>query len=234
MIPNLKYIKKYSITGKLTDVLPLPTIATPEMYLQFARSDLRRPYRRNRVNALSNAKRGMHLHVDVIADALGIKALPKKLRRFFPQKLDFLSRCGILTPAILGRMNSLRNIIEHDYIIPDFRETSDFLDVVELFLNSSLAVRSSFPHQIHFGWKHRSRKSGNLPVSFAVQFYPGNGEIRFFQSSPQTTDRRDSLKIMALSSEDANRVWMAAKSTKVADGQLYYDWVSLVLSRNQE
>lgn len=226
MIPNIKDMAKYSVTGRLTDSLPLPTTATPEMYLDFARSDLSRPYRRNRINALSNAKRGLHLHVDVLADALGLAALPKKERHGFPQKLTFLSRCGLVTPAILRRLNLLRNSVEHEYIIPDLQETQDFLDVVELFLSSSRASRTSFPHQTHFGLRHQGRP-GSLPLSLGVQVRLGAAEIRFL---PSDSGKRDSLKSMIYAPNDADSAWETAEGICVASDDIYYDWVSLLMS----
>jgi len=146
MIPNVKDMAKYTVTGKMTDSLPLPSDTTPEAYLTFARADLHRPYRRNRINALSNVKRGLHLQVDVLTDALGIGKLPKKERQYFPQKLNFLSRCGVVAPSILQRLNRLRNTVEHDYIIPEIQDVQDFVDVVELFIKSSTPCLVSFPY----------------------------------------------------------------------------------------
>lgn len=226
MIPKIKDMAKYSVTGRVTDSLPLPTTATPEMYLDFARSDLCRPYRRNRINALSNAKRGLHLHVEVLAHALGLVALPKKERHGFPQKLAFLSRCGLVTPAILQRLNLLRNSVEHEYIIPDLQETQDFLDVVELFLSSSRASRTSFPHQTHFGLRHQGRP-GSLPLSLGVRVRLGTAEIQFF---PSDSGKRGSLKSITYAPDDADSAWETAERLSVANGDIYYDWVSLLMS----
>ena len=226
MIPNIKDMARYSVTARLTDSLPLPTTATPEMYLAFARSDLRRPYRRNRINAVSNAKRSLHLHVDVLAKALGLLVLSKKDRRNFPQKLDFLSRCGVVTPAILQRLNLLRNAVEHDYTIPDFRQAQDFLDIVELFLRSSGTLRTSFPRQTHFGLRHQDRL-GSLPLSLGVLVSLGAAEIRFF---PSNSGKRDSMKIMTYAPDDANSAWENTERLSVASGDVYYDWVSLLMS----
>lgn len=218
----------------MTDSLPLPSAASPEMYLQFARSDLRRTYRRNRVNAFSNAKRALHLQIDVLTDAFGLKALPEKERRSFPQRLDFLSRCGVVAPKILKRLNRLRNMVQHDYYIPERQETEDFLDVVELFLASSQAIRTSFPYQTHFGWRHRTRSPNRLPVSFGIQIRPGTGEIRFALAEAGESDRRASLKIIASSLRgQADTPWSTARVMCVADGKLYYDWISLIVSRNK-
>jgi hypothetical protein len=225
MLPRVEDIETYRVTGKLRGPLALPGEATPEMYLDFAKSDLRRPYRRNRVNAVTNAKRGLHLQVDALSSALGIAALPKKDRRSFPQRLAFLSRCGIVTPTILERLNRLRNEVEHDYIIPDYQDARDFLDVVELFIDASSAYRVSFPHQTHFGLMKRRKTSSAMPKSLAVRIYSGLGEIRFLGF---LTDEHESLRIMV---DQQNPAWDQAEALSISDGAEFYDWIAILLSK---
>jgi hypothetical protein len=227
MIPDIKNMAKYTVTGTMTDSLPLYGDATTEVYLGFARIDLHHPYRRNRINALSNAKRGLHLQVDAHGDALGLGKLPKNERRHFPQKLNFLSRCGLVAPRILQRLNRLRNAVEHDYVIPEIQDVQDFVDVVELFIKSSAPCRVSFPHQTHFGLKQQI-KTQALPKSLAVRLLPSKAELRFlgFHSG-----KRDSLKIMVPTDDKGASVWDTAEAISISSGSAYYDWVSLLISK---
>ena len=225
MLPKVGDIKAYRVTGKLTGPLPLPGEATPEMYLNFSKSDLRRPYRRNRVNAVSNAKRGLHLQVDVLSNALGIAALPKKDRRSFPQRLAFLSRCGIVTPSILDRINRFRNEVEHDYIVPNHQDARDFLDVVELFIDASSAYRVSFPYQTHFGLMKRKVMSSAMLKSFAVRIYSGVGEIRFLGF---LSDEHESLRIMV---DPRDPAWNQAEKISIYHGAEFYNWIALLMSK---
>jgi len=120
----------------------------PNDYLEFAREDIStRDSVRGKVNAYSNAKRALHFQVDLLIDAFGINS-PNNMS--FPRKLELCEKCGIVTPKILKRVNSLRNKIEHDYLVPKAAEVEDAIDVVELFLNSTERFFCRFPDNIIF------------------------------------------------------------------------------------
>jgi len=226
-----KHMESYRVTGSMTDVLPLPAAVTPEMYLGFARSDLRRPYRRNRVNAVGNAKRGLHLHVDVVAEAFGIARLSKKNRRGFPDRLAFLTRCGLVTPAILTKLNRFRNVVEHDYAIPTMDAVLDFLDVVELFLAAGRKVRTDFPRQTHFGRSLGPSSKSRLPMCVAIGIEPSTGLVRVAECASASPDRREPMKYMLATTPAAEAFWAAATSMTVDQGDKFFDWISLVASR---
>jgi hypothetical protein len=227
MIPNITDMKKYTITGSLSDSIPLPFDIKPEEYLKFAKTDISSPYRRNRINALSNAKRGLHLQVGLLADALGLNKLPKKERLFFPQKLNFISLCGLVAPKILKKINSLRNTVEHDYVVPEIDAVHDFIDVVELFIRSSISFRNSFPYQLHFGLKH-SIKTHTLPQSMAIGLFPGNAELRFID---YYTGRRDSLKNIGIIKSFDDSELKTSQTISISSGRIYYDWLSYIISK---
>jgi hypothetical protein len=121
----------------------------PVKYLAFARADLLEgKLDRYRVNAYSNAKRALHCQVDILIRALGAHHNKKIMYSKFPGQIDLLQKCGIVSPAILRRINALRNRLEHEYLIPTLEETETCLDVVELFLAATSKWIRQFPEEV--------------------------------------------------------------------------------------
>jgi len=124
------------------------TSLTAGAYLQFARADLLGGIsERNLINAASNAKRALHLEVETISKALGADYSKKKIGNF-PQRLEFLVKCGILGPSILEKTNALRNSIEHEYYVPKVEEVKDFIDITSLFIEATKFYRLRYPCEV--------------------------------------------------------------------------------------
>ncbi|WP_157380983.1 hypothetical protein [Burkholderia ubonensis] len=121
----------------------------PFNYLDFAKLDIaEEKSRRTLINSIGNAKRAFHLQVDIISDALGLGELRGARHPGFPEKLDFISKCGVISPNILRKLNFVRNKVEHDYAIPKSEEVDDYVDIVELFLMATKSVVDDFPVMI--------------------------------------------------------------------------------------
>jgi hypothetical protein len=115
-------------------------------YLAFAELDLEEGNdSRRAINAISNAKRALHLRTDKLAGVLGGYCGLLKPKDPFPAKLKFLRECGIASPRIIERLNAARNKIEHEYINPTFREAEDYVDIVSLFLGASGRLARQWP-----------------------------------------------------------------------------------------
>ena len=139
----------YFMTDSPLGRLSFDTEIHPFKYLQFAREDLDDgDNMRHLINAISNAKRALHLQVETIANGFGMKVLRK--RSNFPKKLAFLKDLGIVTPSIIYKINQIRNKVEHDYATPSLEETKDFVDIVELFLQSTAVAINTFPDYVYF------------------------------------------------------------------------------------
>jgi hypothetical protein len=50
-------------------------------------------------------------------------------------KLEFISQNGIVAPKILGRVNRLRNRLEHELALPLEQEVDDALEIATLFVS---------------------------------------------------------------------------------------------------
>ena len=123
----------------------------PTDFITFAKADFYAPDTRGLVNALSNAKRAIDCQADSFLDAIGIDpdAIDKQLGRDGmasiafgkkskdgPLKFRLLEALGVATPSIVGRMRTLRNLLEHEYRKPSRRSVSDAIDIAELFVQA--------------------------------------------------------------------------------------------------
>ncbi|MGB3276598.1 MAG: hypothetical protein WBA82_10460 [Castellaniella sp.] len=104
-----------------------------EDYLSFAIDDLadgKAP--RNLINALSNAKKALHLRLEDLCLGFGARDL-KKLKAF-PALINYARECGFVAPRVLDRLNAQRNAVEHDYLLPIEADVETLVDIVQLFL----------------------------------------------------------------------------------------------------
>lgn len=116
-------------------------------YLEFAKLDLSKGETdRHCINAVSNAKRALHLRVENLTLVMSAQGCFHKSR--FPEKLKFCEECGISTPGIIRRLNRFRNSVEHDYIDVDIVNAHDFVDIVSLFLDATSKFEDKFPDSI--------------------------------------------------------------------------------------
>lgn len=107
-----------------------------ETYLQYSREDFRdidNHSQRHVINAISNAKKALHIRMEELARGFGYQ--DKSIR--FPQMYDYLKKCGFSTPRSLEKINTLRNKVEHEYTSPNPEYVEIYLDIVELFIDSS-------------------------------------------------------------------------------------------------
>tara|TARA_B100001179_G_scaffold158456_1_gene115873 strand:- start:620 stop:1129 length:510 start_codon:yes stop_codon:yes gene_type:complete len=114
-------------------------------FINFARKDLEDSHDlRGICNAVSNSKRALHRRVDTLCSSLGYN-LYKQSKNNFPSKLDYLGKCGVITPQILYRLNSIRNRIEHDYEAIEYSEAENYIDIIELFLVATSIFLKNYP-----------------------------------------------------------------------------------------
>lgn len=171
------------------DEISYPVKTTPRVYLDFAIKDFEScispKHNRILVNSLSNAKRALHLQVETIAKAFGFSK-PKRGFPNFHSYLGFCERCGVVTPRILKKLNTVRNAVEHDYYIPSETETEDFIDVVELFLAATDRFIYQFPLEIE--WLPRKV---NESIHFTFDYItlkPNTGLLRLVSYSDELNE----------------------------------------------
>ncbi|WP_230973148.1 hypothetical protein [Burkholderia vietnamiensis] len=107
-----------------------------EQYLKFAENDLLDgESERHLINAVTNAKRALHLRMEDVCLGFGFASYGGA--RSFPRMVEYISRIGVTAPRILNRLNQLRNQVEHEYLVPSRPEVETFIDVTSLFAAST-------------------------------------------------------------------------------------------------
>jgi hypothetical protein len=124
----------------------IPFSISSDEYLGFAEKDFKEEKdARRMVNALSNAKRSLDCRIDSLLIAFYYYELAKKNKWNIPKKFEIIGNLGILAPTVLRKINSVRNLMEHEFISPQQEQVSDFIDIVALFLASTEKYLYDFP-----------------------------------------------------------------------------------------
>ncbi|GEM77205.1 hypothetical protein [Vibrio sagamiensis] len=122
----------------------------PSEYISFAKRDFREGSIRGLINSLGNSKRAIDCQIDRIFQALGYdpKKYPKNLNEFgeffrdddsvnLPAKLKVIVSFGIAPCGLVSEIRTLRNKIEHDFIVPNSTEVRRAFETAELFVAAS-------------------------------------------------------------------------------------------------
>ncbi|WP_146613025.1 hypothetical protein [Halomonas sp. SL1] len=151
---------------------------TPRIYLEYAIEDLSLgKEHRTLINAISNAKRALHLQAETISNAFGIKSTYPKGIIPFPKIIGFLKDCGIVGDRILRKLNKIRNSVEHDYYLPSENEVDNFIDIVELFIAATDRLVMCFPSNAEIEY---SEKLEGSPEIQDVSLDANTGKIYLF------------------------------------------------------
>lgn len=104
-----------------------------EDYLDFAREELVNGHsERTLINALSHAKRALHLRMEDVCQAFGGSSLTKN--KPFPVLANYLKQCGLPSLGALEKLNSARNTVEHKYTVPAPEMVEIYIDVAHFFI----------------------------------------------------------------------------------------------------
>lgn len=121
----------------------------PIELVSFAKSDYRENTNRGLINSLSNAKRAIDCQVDRILLSLGyeLDSLPKNIDQFideycedngdYPKKLKLINSLGMAPCSLISEIRTLRNVMEHEYIIPKDFEVKKAIELAELFVSAT-------------------------------------------------------------------------------------------------
>jgi len=182
----------------------------PDAYLEFSRKDLKEDdLTRSWVNSVGNSKRALHLQVEIICKIFGWDSLYTKKIIGFPEKINFLEKCGIISPRILAKINKNRNKIEHDYYFPSSDEAEDYADIVELFMSATDQYIERFPSSRELElMDDEHHKSLALPKFIMIEIAMGTGGINIISDDKI-------LKHIGIQNKE------------------YFTWLSAVINRNQ-
>ncbi|WP_341840499.1 hypothetical protein [Chitinophaga caseinilytica] len=122
----------------------------PYEFLRFAEQDLAAEYDHKLINALSNAKRALDSQVDTLLIGFDFYQQAKNKTWSFPKKLEIIQKLGILAPRVLRKINTTRNLMEHDFVKPQIDKVEDFVDITSLFLASTDKYIMNLPGECEF------------------------------------------------------------------------------------
>jgi hypothetical protein len=198
----------------------------PRSYLRFAEEDLGElDCDRTRINALSNAKRALHLQIELLTNALGYDRWTDKAREGFPRRLRFAEKCGLVTPRILAKINRLRNEVEHDYLLPGRSTVEDYADVVALYLEASDRVVRGFP--IH------RQVDGRDGASYCLRTERESGVMKLYQADTKTLIGAMPEHDVPNPSTPPDKSPLGIEPIKVFslsdDGDSYFKWIHFLL-----
>lgn len=113
-------------------------LITPDEFLTWAKQDIRGGGRRERANALTNAKRAIHGRIDQILLAVRVRyANDWPDRPKTSDKLNVLKKLNIPTTDIVDVLTRRRNDLEHFYLLPSTGQVRSDVQVTELWLKQS-------------------------------------------------------------------------------------------------
>lgn len=158
---------------------PYIDITHPNMYLEFCLEEKNHNDLRNRTNAFSNCKKAIHLRIDLILNQYGLLTLNSKCD--FPTKLEIIESVGLLPTLMLKNINDERNLIEHDYKIPDEKRVKEVIDVAELLYLATDSLLEKTPLEVIVGFDTE-------PLHRIMRLEPQKGELNFFEVTPKKDD----------------------------------------------
>ena len=137
------------IDGSTGESIEIPFDLTAKNFLDFAGDDLKSDSPRETINALGNIKRSIDCLFDSLLFAVNFFEDSKRGRWSFPEKMSFLGEIGIITPYILSRINSMRNLLEHEFKKPDRKEVEVAYDVATLLYFATTRFAKHFLNDIY-------------------------------------------------------------------------------------
>lgn len=150
---------------------PYTELRYPEMYLDFCMEDIKQNDIRGRTNAFSNCKKSIHIRVDLILNQYGL--LAQNMKCDFPTKLEMIQAVGLLPTLMLKNINDERNLIEHDYRIPEEKRVREAIDVAELLYMASEDLMQSTPIEVIVGFDIE-------PIHRLMRLEPLKGQLVFY------------------------------------------------------
>lgn len=153
---------------------------------------------RHLVNALSNAKKALHLRLEDVCLGFGCGSL--KSVKSFPKLIAYARNCGVVAPRVLERLNSRRNMVEHEFDVPKKEDVENFVDVVQLFLAATGRWEFRQPADVDY-YGVAAASNGSLLRSLHFDWTRGVVTLVFKAAGAQFKDPSDVLTFESPSDE---------------------------------
>jgi hypothetical protein len=147
MTQNSDKLKAYLINniGRLRSIggggahpqLPIFDLCARD-YLYYAEDDLNQyladKHNRYLINCVLHLKRAIECQMDTFLYVYNLADLFKKRNLGFDKKIDFIKAVGAYSTKTLGRFNTIRNKVEHEYAIPEIVDIELYYDLASAFM----------------------------------------------------------------------------------------------------
>jgi hypothetical protein len=147
MIQNIDKLKAYLINniGSLRRIgggggspqFPVFDLCARD-YLTYAEEDLNQYLtdkdNRHLINCVLHIKRAIECQLDTFLYVYNLADLFKKRNLGFDKKIDLIKAIGAYSTRTLGRFNTIRNKVEHEYAIPEIAEIELYYDLASAFV----------------------------------------------------------------------------------------------------
>lgn len=153
---------------------------------------------RHLVNALSNAKKALHLRLEDVCLGFGCGSL--KSVKSFPKLIAYARNCGVVAPRVLERLNSRRNMVEHEFDVPKKEDVENFVDVVQLFLAVTDRWELRMPEDVDYHGT-AAASNGSLLRGLHFDWTRGAVALTFKAAGAQFRDPPDVLTFESPSDE---------------------------------
>jgi len=144
--------------GSTAESVEVPFELKAKDFLNFANDDIRGRSLRDTVNALSNIKRSIDCLFDSLLFAVNFLEESKCGRWTFPEKMNFLGEIGTIAPHIIHKINSARNMLEHEFKKPIRKEVETAYDVALLLYHATVRFTKIFVDGMGFSTKDEKWK----------------------------------------------------------------------------
>ena len=168
---------KLTSEGSVFESVEIPFELKVKDFLDFASDDLKGDSLRETINALSNIKRSIDCLFDSLLFVVNFLEDSKRDKWSFPEKMNFLGEIGIIAPYVLSRINSMRNLLEHEFRKPDRKEVEVAYDVATLLYSATARFTKSYTNERYLAPEDKKwnltvrvdRESRTIEVTFNKQ-----------------------------------------------------------------
>lgn len=166
----------------------------PLEYLNYAKENFSTGTNKGLIDGLSNAKRAIECQIDTIISHLGYdfklfdsskeyRHTKTFIKEYYKgqnvqgitDRLKFLNILGLAPLFLVSKIRYLRNIMEHEYILPPEEAVREAIDVAELFIHSSDRLITFMITTLCFGSNFKKQStygSHDLQPKYIVIEYP--------------------------------------------------------------
>lgn len=197
---KIKWNKFYICKDCNTSMPGVDFEVTPEEFLNFAKLDYKDDSKKGLVGAVTNAKRAIDCQIDWIINYLGyeylefneekysylfntINELEKEecLNKNYPLKLRFIQALEIAPTSLISEIRTIRNKLEHEYILPSKEKARECIELAELFIDATQnKLFNRFITDYNIQNKYDDQDIYMREPYYSVRFEPGEGEIRVY------------------------------------------------------